>query len=339
MADWMTLGGLTSALVAVVSGTAGCLFYFVAANWILDRLLPDSSATRGRPVRREAVRERLRAWIFVAPALLFLAVYLLYPALETLRLSFLDRSSERFVGWENYRWFFTSADSRRSILNNLLWLLFVPTACVGFGLLVATLADRIWWGTIAKTLVFMPMAISFVGASVIWKFVYSMPVRGEAHIGLLNALVAGLGFTPQYWTAIPFWNNFFLMVILIWIQTGFAMVIFSAALRGLPEDTLEAARIDGANELQVFFRIMLPQIWATVLVVWTTITIVTLKIFDIIWVFARADKSAHILAVTMYDQLFVALHTGQGSAVAVVIMLAVMPIMVWNLRRFRREER
>ena len=185
----------------------------------------------------------------------------------------------------------------------------------------------------------MPMAISFVGASVIWKFVYDYGGPEATQIGLLNAIVVSLGGTPQAWITIPFWNNFFLMVILIWIQTGFAMVIFSAALRGVPEETLEAARIDGANEIQIFFRIIIPQILTTILVVWTTITIIVLKIFDIVLAMTNGQWETEVLANLMFDWMFRGGGDfGRGSTIALIIMIAVIPIMVWNIKRFREQE-
>ena len=189
----------------------------------------------------------------------------------------------------------------------------MPSFATAFGLIIAVLADRLWWGNIAKSLVFMPMAICFVGASVIWKFVYDYRAAGQQQIGVLNAIVTGLGLPPQAWITLPFWNSFFLMVILIWIQTGFAMVILSAALRGVPEETLEAARIDGANGFRIFFDIMIPQIWGTIVVVWTTITIVVLKVFDIIFAMTNGQWNTEVLANFMFKWMFVNFDYGRGS--------------------------
>jgi alpha-glucoside transport system permease protein len=227
---------------------------------------------------------------------------------------------------------------RESILNNVLWLLVVPAAATFFGLVIAVLTDRIWWGNIAKSLVFMPMAISFVGAAVIWKFVYDYRDVGSQQIGILNALVVALGFEPQAWITIPFWNNFFLMAILVWIQTGFAMVILSAALRGISEETIEAAVIDGANGFQIFFKIMVPQIWGTIAVVWTTITILVLKVFDIVLAMTNGQWNSQVLANLMFDWMFRGGGDfGRGAAIAIVIMAMVIPIMIWNIRNARAE--
>ena len=330
---------ILNATLAIFLGVGFCLLYFAGTNWLLDRLLGDKKRADGTVILRNQARSRITPWIFVAPALLFLTVYLIYPVYETFLLSFYDKSGEGFVGLGNYLWLFHDEEFQQSVLNNLLWLIFAPALTCIMGLVIATMADRVWWGTIAKSLVFMPMAISFVGASVIWKFVYDFTGPGEKQIGLLNALLVAFGGEPQAWIALDFWNNFFLMVILVWIQTGFAMVIFSAALRGVPEDTLEAARIDGASEIQIFFRIMVPQILTTILVVWTTLTITVLKVFDIVLAMTNGQWDTEVLANLMFDWMFRGgSDFGRGSSIAVVIMLAVIPIMVWNIRRFREEE-
>ena len=187
-------------------------------------------------------------------------------------------------------------------------------------------------------MIFMPMAISFVGASVIWKFVYDYRGDGADQIGILNAIIVAMGGEPHVWIAMPFWNNFFLMVILLWIQTGFAMVLLSAALRGIPEETIEAAVIDGANGLQIFFKIMVPQIYSTIAVVWTTITIIVLKIFDIVLAMTNGQWNTQVLANLMFDWMFRGGGDfGRGATIAIVIMVLVIPIMVWNIRNSRKE--
>jgi alpha-glucoside transport system permease protein len=327
------------ALFAIAIALGGTVAYFWGTNWLLDKFLGTTPQMSGREItQRDGVRSQIRPWLFLLPALLFLSVYLIYPVIETFRLSFFDKSGERFVGLANYMWAVGDGNFRQSILNNILWLIVVPSLATAFGLVIAVLADRLWWGNLAKSLVFMPMAISFVGASVIWRFVYDYRGEAENQIGLLNALVTGMGLPPQAWITLPFWNSIFLMVILIWIQTGFAMVILSAALRGVPEETLEAARIDGANGFQIFFGIMIPQIWGTIVVVWTTITIVVLKVFDIIFAMTNGQWNTEVLANLMFKWMFVNFDYGRGSSIAVIIMLAVLPIMIWNIRRANAEE-
>ena len=329
-----------SAAVTVVIGVAGCIGYFYGSNFLLDRLFPADLNENEVVIRNLRVQAVVRPWLFLGPALLLLFVYLIYPAIQTLWLSFHDKAGNEFVGSANYVWAFNDDLFRQSIFNNFLWLLVVPAACTFLGLVIAVLTDRIWWGAIAKSFIFVPMAISFVGASVIWKFVYDYRADGQDQIGILNALVTTLGFKPQVWISMPFWNNFFLMIILIWIQTGFATVILGSALRGVPEDTLEAAVIDGAGPLKIFWRIMIPQIWGTIIVVWTTITVLVLKVFDIVLTMTNGQWSTQVLANLMFDWMFRGGgDSGRGAAIAIVIMLAVLPIMVWNIRQARKEQR
>ena len=331
---------ITYALIVVVVGIAAAFLYFWGTNWLLDRLLaPSPTATGTATVRADRMRTAIRPWLFLAPALLFMSLYLVYPVFATLWLSFFDRNGVSFIGFANYLWLVQDPGFQQSVFNNLLWLIIVPSLATGFGLLVAVLADRLWWGQIAKSLIFMPMAISFVGASVIWKFVYDFRGPESLQIGVLNAIVQAFGGEPQAWITVPFWNNIFLMVILIWIQTGFAMVILSAALRGIPDETIEAARIDGANDIRIFFDIMIPQIFPTILVVWTTITIVVLKIFDIVIAMTNGQWSTQVLANLMFDWMFRGGGDfGRGSVIALVIMFAVLPIMIWNIRNANAEE-
>ncbi len=323
-------------LTAVVVSIAFCLLYFAGSNFLLDKIV---HLPMGSKPGRERLRSSVRPWLFLAPALFLLGVYLLYPLFETFRLSFFDATGEQFVGLANYQWVLVDQNFLITIRNNFMWLLVVPAAATALGLIVAVLADRVWWGGFAKSMVFMPMAISFVGASVIWKFVYDFRGPDAEQIGILNAMVMGMGFEPQAWVTVPFWNNFFLMAILIWIQTGFAMVILSAALRGVPHETIEAARIDGASEIQIFFEIMVPQVMSTVLVVWTTITITVLKVFDIVMAMTGGQWDTSVLANLMYDWMFRGGGDyGRSSTLAMVLMFAVIPVMAFNIRRFRTEE-
>jgi len=328
---------VASALITVIIGVGGAILYFYLSNLLLDTIF----SARGKgpeAARNQKIAATIRPWLFLGPALIALCLYLVYPLVDSIRLSLFNRTGETFVGLQNYAWAVNDTQFRESVFNNILWLLVVPATATFLGLVIAFLTDRIWWGNIAKTLIFMPMAISFVGASVIWKFIYDYRSEGSTQIGLLNAMVQGFGIAPQAWITVPFWNNFFLMVILIWIQTGFAMVILSAALRGIPDETIEAAVIDGANGWQLFFFIMIPQIWGTIAVVWTTITILVLKVFDIVLTMTNGQWQTQVLANLMFDWMFRGGGDfGRGAAIAVCIMLAVIPIMIWNIRRANAE--
>lgn len=332
------MGHLFSAAVTVVLGAGLAAAYFYAANKILDLIWPPRGPAL-QAAHNQKISATIRPWLFLGPALLFLGLYLVYPVIDSLRLSFFDRNAEHFVGLSNYIWAANDTQFRESIFNNIQWLIVVPALSTFFGLVIAYLTDRIWWGNIAKSMVFMPMAISFIGASVIWKFIYDYRGADSAQIGLLNAVVQFFGGAPQAWITIPFWNNFFLMIILVWIQTGFAMVILSAALRGVPEETIEAATIDGAKGWHIFFYIMVPQIWSSIAVVWTTITITVLKVFDIVIAMTNGQWNTQVLANMMYDWMFRGGGDfGRGATIAVVIMLAVVPIMIWNIRRLNAEQ-
>lgn len=324
-------------LLTIVIGISVCVGYFFGSNLLLDTLFPPRGPKAGRNTN---IANLIRPWLFLFPALFALGLYLMYPVVETMRLSLTSRvpgGGYEWIGLANYIQMFQEPKFWEAMGNNLLWLLVVPGMSTVFGLLAAQLTDRISWGSIAKSIIFMPMAISFVGASVIWKLVYDARPEGQEQIGILNAFVVWLGGTPETWLTIPFWNNFFLMVVLIWIQSGFAMVILSAALRGIPEETVEAAIIDGANPLQIFFKIKVPQIRSTIMVVWTTITVIVLKIFDIVFAMTNGQWGTQVLANYMYDKLFIARDWGVGSASAIVIMVLVLPILVWNVRNARRE--
>lgn len=225
--------------------------------------------------------------------------------------------------------------------NNIMWIVFGSTLSVIFGLLIAVLADRSRQEKLAKTMIFLPMAISFVGASIIWNFIYEYRPVDLPQIGLLNAIVTGLGGQPRawaQWTEIAPWNNLFLIVIVIWLQAGYSMVLFSAALKGIPAELMEAGRMDGANEFQIFFRIMVPYIQGTIITVWTTIIIFTLKIFDVVWVMTGGQFGTHVIATQFYRQSFTNRNSGFGSAIAIVLLLAVIPVIIYNLKQFRQQE-
>lgn len=395
-------------LLTIFLGVGGCLLYFYLSNQILDKVIyPATGKNAGRNINRANM---IRPWLFVMPAMLALGIYLAYPVVATFWYSLTDRSQDdAFVGLANYQQMMSEPKFWEAMRNNMLWLIIVPAASTGFGLLAAQLTDRIKWGSIAKSLIFMPMAISFVGAAVIFKLIYDTRPADQAQIGILNAVwlqfdggagswlilrllpallmlcgaaiiayvayglynsirekggallrgvaIAVLAYIaysflalawgaltsvhpygePQTWLTIPGWNSFLLMVVLIWIQTGFAMVILSAALRGIPEETIEASIVDGANPFQVFFKIKMPQISGTIVVVWTTITLVVLKVFDIVFAMTNGQWETQVLANYMFDKLFRANDWGVGSASAMIIMLLVSPILVWNVYNARKE--
>jgi len=330
---------LIQGILTIAIGVGGCIAYFYLSNLFLDKVLfPARGPNIGRNINRA---NAIRPWLFLFPAFAALGLYLAYPVVETLRLSLHDRDQgNAFVGMANYQQMLSEPKFWEALKNNMLWLLVVPAASTALGLLIAQLTDRLSWGNIAKSIIFMPMAISFVGAAVIWKLVYEARPEGTEQIGVLNAIYIFFGGTePNVWLTIPFWNNFFLMIVLVWIQTGFAMVILSAALRGIPEETVEAAVVDGANPFQIFFKIKVPQITSTIVVVWTTITITVLKVFDIVFAMTNGQWETQVLANYMFDKLFRANDWGVGSAAAMIIMVLVTPILVWNVINARREFR
>jgi len=318
-----------NALLAVVGGVGGIMFLFWALNAVVERL-------------PETWEQRIKPYVFIGPAMLAVAVFLVYPGLRTIVLSFFGSNSEQFVGADNYVALARDRDLRSAIFNNVLWILVVPTLAVIVGLVVAVLADRLSPRAekISKSVIFLPMAISFVGASTIWKFIYDWRVAGREQIGLLNAIWTALGGEPQTWLQISSYriNSFLLMIILVWLQAGFAMVLLSAAIKGVPDETIEAARIDGATEIQIFFRVVVPQIVSTILVVLTTIVILVLKVFDIVFVMTGGNFNTDVVANRFITELFNFRQFGRAAAIVVALIIATIPVMIYNVRQFRAGE-
>jgi alpha-glucoside transport system permease protein len=329
-------------IVAIVWGVGGVALLYWIFNGLVERLPDEWQA-------------RLQPFVFVGPALFILVAYLAWPTVKTFQISLYNRDGTQFIGFQNYLNLFEitrlpgqsffqalSNDSFwQTVLNNLFWIIFGSTLSVITGLLIAVLADRSKFERTSKSLIFLPMAISFVGASIIWNLVYAVRPEGFNQIGLLNAIVTAFGGDPRAWIARPEiwpWNNLFLVFIVVWLQTGFAMVLFSAALKGIPGELMEASRVDGATEVQTFFRIMVPYIRGTIITVWTTIVIFTLKIFDVVWVMTGGNFKTDVIATKFYRDSFVAQDPGTGSAMAIILLIAVIPVMIYNLRQFREQE-
>lgn len=314
--------------VAIAVGVGGVFFVYWAMNQVVNWL-------------PERFREGVRPYVFVGPAIVILSVFLVYPVVNTLVLSFKDDRGQSFVGLENYGFVFSDESMLRSLRNTLGWIIVVPLVAVSVGLGFATLADRLRRGeAIAKSLIFLPMAISFVGAAVTFRLIYSYRPPGfGTNIGLLNGIWSGLGNDPVAWLSLAPWNNVFLMVIMVWMQTGFAMVVLSAAIKAVPAEITEAARIDGASEWQIFRNVTIPSIFPTIVVVTTYMVINALKVFDIVFVMGNAETNgSEVVAERMIRWYFIKANDGRAAAIAVILFLAVIPIMLWNVRKLREQE-
>lgn len=283
--------------------------------------------------------KRWTPWVYVAPALALLALFLIYPSIDTIRLSFFSQRGETFVGFANYVHSFTNSTMLTAFRNNALWVAVFTTLTVSLGLIFAVLLDRVRYEKIIKSLIFIPMAISMVGASTIWKFVYAYRPAGAAQIGLLNAVVVAFGGEPVGWLIERPWiNNLCLIAVGVWMWTGFCMVVLSAAYKSIPRQLMEAARIDGATEWQVFWKVILPLLKPTVAVVTTTMVVFVLKIFDIVYVMTNGNYSTEVIANRMYKEQFSFWNYGRASTIAVILLVLVVPVMLANIRRFRQQE-
>lgn len=314
-------------IVAIILGVGGVMALFYGLNVAVERLPEESE-------------QRLKPYVFIGPALAVVGLFLIFPTLDTLRRSFQGPQSTEWVGFDNYAALFTDSALLSAIWNTLMWLVLVPAIAVAIGLAVATLADRLRprWESVSKSVIFLPMAISFVGASTIWGFMYVWQPAGLPQYGLLNAILTALDFAPTNFIQNTAINDFALMAILIWLQAGFAMVLLSAAIKNVPEETIEAARIDGATEWQIFWRVVIPQIQSTIVVVATTILILVLKVFDIVRVMTNGQFNTEVVANRFITELITFRQFGRAAAIVIFLIIATIPVMIWNIRRFREQE-
>lgn len=327
--DWFGDNKIVISVLALVAGLGGAYFLFFFLNMLVEGL--PGRLSRG-----------LMPYIYLLPAYGLIGLMLLYPTVQTINYSFANADATEYVGLENYREVLGSSQFHSAILNNVLWLIIVPAVTVAFGTVVAVLADKLSTRgeKIAKSTIFLPMAISFVGASTIWLLVYQYDPPNEDPTGLLNAIWRGLGGDPQTWlqnSGLRL-NSILMMVILIWLQVGFAMTLLSSAIKGVPEDTLEAARIDGASEFQIFFRVVVPQIKGTMITVFITVVILVLKVFDIVYVLTDGRDKTQVIANLFFTELFRNSQSGRASAIVVILLIAVTPVLIYQVRHFRREE-
>jgi alpha-glucoside transport system permease protein len=283
-------------------------------------------------------QEWLKYLVFLVPALLLLLIGLIYPTIRTIILSFMDAKSENFVGLDNYVWAFTIPEILIVLRNTAIWVFLVPFLATSVGLAIAYMTDRMKRPAIIKSLIFMPMAISFVGASVIWRFIYYFePNENRPDLGLLSTIVKTFGGTPPNWLLEAPGNTFLLIAVMVWIQTGFAMVVLSAAMKNVPEEIIEAAMLDGASPMNRFFRVTVPLIRATLIVVLTTIIIATLKVFDIVRTMTGGNFQTNVIANEMYSQAFRQMNYGTGSALAIILFVAIIPVILYNVKQLRLE--
>lgn len=320
---------IVTALLTVIIGVSGAYVLYYVMNRFSE-LLP-----RGW-------EDRVKPYLYVLPAFLAVGIYLLYPTVQTLFYSLANADSTGFVGFKNYTSLFASTEFRSTLLNTLLWLIIAPAVTILLGLAVATLADRLGarGEKFAKTVIFLPLAIGAVGAATIWKFVFTRSPAGQAQIGLQNAVWTKLGGSPVAWLQTQSWhfNSLELMIMFLWTQIGFSMVLISAAIKSVPMETLEAARIDGANEWQTFRRVVVPQIRPTIITVFVTVMITVLKLFDIIYVMTDGQFDTNVIGVQFYNELFTNQDDGRAAAIVVILIVAVVPVMIYQVRNFRMQE-
>jgi alpha-glucoside transport system permease protein len=323
------MDAILTALAAVVLGPLATFALYYVGNFIVSHL----------PTNK--LRQALNPYVFIAPVLALVTLFLVYPTIQTMVFAFMNEDSTEFVGFRNFSKLFGDTNFIRTIGNNFLWVAVVPIVTVILGLLIATLTDKLGpvRERIFKSIIFMPMAISFVAASSVWRLSYSWTSNGT-QIGILNAIVQAFGGTPIAWLQNENFsiNSLLIMVVVVWANAGFAMTLLSAAIKAVPEETVEAAAIDGATGWQSFFQIVLPQIWGTAVSVFITVLISTMKIFDVIWGMTGGDFHTNVLGVDFFREYFVYNNTGKAAAVVVLLMVAIIPIMIYQVRTYRKQE-
>jgi alpha-glucoside transport system permease protein len=327
--EWFLDSKIIIAIVALIAGVGGAALLF----WFLNQFI------EGLPVR---LSEGVMPYAFLLPGFGLIAMMLIYPTVQTVNYSLANRDSTEYVGFANYKEIFGSSEFWNAIINNLLWLLIVPAVTVALGIIVAVVADKLsaQGEKVSKSVIFLPMAISFVGAGAIWNLVYAYSDESQSQVGLLNAIVTKFGVPPQTWLQLDTakLNSLLMMVILIWLQVGFAMILLSSAIKGVPEDTLEAARIDGATEFQIFWKVILPQIRTTIITVFITVVILVMKVFDIVYVLTNGRDNSDVIANLFFNEMFANSQAGTASAIVVVLLIAVLPILWYQVKTFREEQ-
>ena len=323
---------LLTALQAVVAGIAITALIYWLLNLLIHRF-------------PEKIKKKVEPYVFIGPVLFLIGVFIVIPTLQSIRLSFMEEEidgSTTWVGLQNFKDLFAEEYFPKMVVNNLMWIAIVPLLTVSIGLAIAQFANNVGPRAekIFKSIFFMPMTISFVSAAVIWRYIYAYAPEGQDQVGLLNNIWIKLGGSPQAWFQIETFkfNNLLLMVILIWLSAGYSMVLLSAAIKSVPEDTLEAGRVDGANTGQIFFKIVLPQIWPTVIAVFITVLIGAMKIFDIVLAMTGGNYNTTVLAQTFYLEYFSYGNTGKAMAAVVILILAIIPVMFYQVRHYRKFE-
>jgi alpha-glucoside transport system permease protein len=325
----MLLNKAINAVLTVLAGIGVALIGY----WLLDKI---SNLFPGR------AKELVRPYLYILPAFAAIGLYLVYPAIQTVVLSFANDDSTKWVGWKNYTTLLSNTAFQLTLFNTLLWMIVVPAVTILAGLMIAVLADRLPPRNekFVKTIIFLPMAISAVGAATVWRFVYNYDPPGQKQIGLLNAIIGAFNIDPVPWLqqSTAHVNTFMIMIMVLWAQVGFAMVLLSSAIKGVPGDTLEAARIDGANEKQIFRRVVIPQVKGTIITVLITVTITVMKLFDIIFTATAGDFDTNVIGNEFYLQLTTNGDKGSAAAIVVMLMVAVLPVLYYQIRHFRAEE-